>query len=125
MRFSILSLLVLVCQLPLMASSLTLRVCADDTLTRSVSEASGNDPVVVPLWEKGAPGFENLKDEKEHRNVQKSGEYNVTNVHNPNLSVFLPPKDKATGAAVVIAPGGGHRELWVLHEGEYLAKWLE
>jgi endo-1,4-beta-xylanase len=76
------------------------------------------------LWEKGAPGFENLKDEKEHRNVQKGGEYNVTNVHNPSLTVFLPPKDKETGAAVVIAPGGGHRELWVLHEGEYVAKWL-
>src|SRR5262249_13027139 len=37
--------------------------------------------------------------------------------------VFLPPKEKATGA-VVICPGGGHRELWVLHEGEYVAKWL-
>jgi acetyl esterase/lipase len=40
------------------------------------------------------------------------------------LTVCLPPKDTATGAAVVIAPGGGHRELWVLHEGEYVAKWL-
>ena len=76
------------------------------------------------MWAKGAPGFESRKNEKEKHNVQKSGEYSVTNVHNPYLTVFLPPKDKATGAAVVIAPGGGHRELWVLHEGEHVAKWL-
>src|SRR4051794_10458311 len=81
-----------------------------------------DDPPVVPLWEKGPPGFEGRKDEKENRNVQKSGEYNVTNVHNPYLTAFLPPQDKATGAAVVIAPGGGHRELWVLHEGEHIVR---
>ncbi len=86
--------------------------------------ARADDPPAVPLWEKGAPGFEDRKDEKENRNVQKSGEYSVTNVHNPYVTVFLPPKDKATGAAVVICPGGGHRELWVLHEGENVAKWL-
>ncbi len=78
----------------------------------------------VALWEKGAPGFENRKDEKENHNVQKSGEFSVTNVHNPYFTVFLPPKDKATGAAVVICPGGGHKELWVQHEGENVAKWL-
>jgi endo-1,4-beta-xylanase len=78
----------------------------------------------IPLWPTGAPGFESRKDEKEVRNVRKSGEYNVTNVHNPTLTVFLPAKEKATGAAVVIAPGGGHRELWVLHEGENVAHWL-
>jgi endo-1,4-beta-xylanase len=78
----------------------------------------------VPLWPKGAPGFENRKDEKEVKDVQKSGEYKVTNVHNPSLIVFLPPREKATGTAVVLAPGGGHRELWVLHEGVNEAKWL-
>jgi acetyl esterase/lipase len=88
------------------------------------SIARADDPQVVPLWEKGAPGFEDRKDEKEKREVQKSGEYKVTNVHNPYLTVFLPPKDQATGAAVILAPGGGHRELWVLHEGENVAKWL-
>jgi endo-1,4-beta-xylanase len=82
------------------------------------------DPPEVPLWEKGPPGFEARKDEKEHRDVQKSGEYKVTNVHNPTLTVFLPPKEKATGAAVVLCPGGGHRELWVMHEGINEAKWL-
>jgi acetyl esterase/lipase len=78
----------------------------------------------VPLWPDGAPGFESRKDEKEVKNVRNGGEYTVTNVHNPSLTVFLPPKEKATGAAVVICPGGGHRELWMLHEGVNEAKWL-
>jgi endo-1,4-beta-xylanase len=86
--------------------------------------AADDKPPEVPLWPAGAPGFEGRKNEKEVHHKQKSGEYKVTNIHNPTLTVFLPPKDKATGAAVVIAPGGGHRELWVLHEGENVARWL-
>jgi endo-1,4-beta-xylanase len=82
------------------------------------------EPIEIPLWEKGAPGFESRKDEKEHRDVQKNGEYRVTNVHNPTLTVILPPKEKATGAAVVIFPGGGHHELWMMHEGINPGKWL-
>jgi endo-1,4-beta-xylanase len=45
-------------------------------------------------------------------------------VHRPSLTVYLPPKTKATGAAVVIAPGGGHREMWITHEGYREADWL-
>jgi endo-1,4-beta-xylanase len=85
---------------------------------------AGDQHPTIPLWPNGAPGFENRKDEKEVKKVQKSGEYCVTNVHNPSLTVFLPAKEKATGAAVVLAPGGGHRELWVLHEGANEARWL-
>lgn len=84
------------------------------------------DPPLIYLWEKGAPGFESRKDEKEVRDKENkaTGEYRVTNVHNPYVTVFLPPKEKATGAAVVVVPGGGHRELWVKHEGENVATWL-
>ncbi len=83
------------------------------------------DPPVVHLWDQGAPGFEARKDEKEVRDRQnQAGEYRLTNVHNPYVTVFLPPKEKATGAAVVIVPGGGHRELWPKHEGENVAEWL-
>lgn len=84
------------------------------------------DPPVIPLWEKGAPGFEDKKDTKETRDRESkdTGEYRVTGVHNPYVTVFLPPKEKATGAAVVVVPGGGHRELWVKHEGENIAAWL-
>jgi acetyl esterase/lipase len=88
--------------------------------------ACAADPPLVHLWENGAPGFESRKDEKEVRDrvSKETGEYRLTNVHNPYVTVFLPPKEKATGAAVVIAPGGGHREMWVKHEGENVAEWL-
>ena len=35
----------------------------------------------------------------------------VWSIHNPSLLVYLPAKEKATGAAMIIAPGGGHRFL--------------
>jgi endo-1,4-beta-xylanase len=91
-----------------------------------LSVAVAADPPVVPLWTNGPPGFENRKDEKEVRDrINKdTGEFRTTNIHNPYITVFLPPESKTTGAAVVIAPGGGHRELWVKHEGENVAQWL-
>jgi endo-1,4-beta-xylanase len=92
----------------------------------SVPPAVTAEPLTIPLWEKGAPGFESRKAEKDVRDrVNKdTGEFRTTNIHNPYVTVFLPPKEKATGAAVVIVPGGGHRELWVKHEGENVAEWL-
>lgn len=86
---------------------------------------AADDPPLIRLWEKGAPGFESRKDEPEVRDRQnKQGEYRLTNVHNPYVTVYLPPKEKSTGAAIVIVPGGGHRELWPKAEGEYIAQWF-
>ncbi|WP_395091862.1 alpha/beta hydrolase [Armatimonas sp.] len=76
-------------------------------------------PTIVPLWDEGAPGFESRKDEPE-----LAKDYWVKNIHNPSLTVFLPPKDKATGAAVIIAPGGGHKELVFNAEGKEAAEYL-
>lgn len=76
-------------------------------------------PVVIPLWTKGAPGFESRRNEPE-----QAKDYWVKNIHNPSLTVFLPPADKANGAAVVICPGGGHRLLVYTAEGLEPAKYL-
>ncbi len=48
----------------------------------------------------------------------------VTNVVNPTLTPFLPEPSKATGAAVIIAPGGGFHALSINSEGTDVAKWL-
>jgi acetyl esterase/lipase len=42
----------------------------------------------------------------------------------PSLTIFLPPPERATGAAVVICPGGGYGFLAVDHEGQQIAEWL-
>ena len=70
------------------------------------------EPLVVPLWANGAPGFEDRRNEPE-----LAKDYWVRNINNPSITVFLPPKEKANGAAVLICPGGGHRELVYKAEG--------
>ncbi len=84
---------------------------------------SAADPAVIYLWPNGAPGSEG-KTAEESMRVTPQGEHVVATVHRPSITAYLPSKETATGAAVVIAPGGGHSELWMDHEGYNLAKWL-
>src|SRR5882724_12993423 len=74
---------------------------------------------VIPLWEKGAPGFEDRRNEPE-----LAKDYWVRNIHNPSITIFLPTKEKSNGAGVLIVPGGGHRELVFNAEGVEPAKYL-
>jgi acetyl esterase/lipase len=76
-------------------------------------------PTEIPLWPNGAPGFESRRNEPP---VAK--DYWVANIHNPSLTVYLPSKEKATGAAVVICPGGGHRLLVFNAEGADPGRYL-
>ena len=48
----------------------------------------------------------------------------MKNIHNPSLTVFAPRTGAASGTAVVIAPGGGHRELVFNPEGVEPARYL-
>ncbi len=87
----------------------------------SCSAIAQNSPVL--LWPNGAPGSEG-KTADETVRVNENGEHIVSNIHRPSITPYLPAKNISTGAAVIIAPGGGHRELWVDHEGYAVAKWL-
>lgn len=48
--------------------------------------------------------------------ITPEGEHVVPSVHQPSITAYLPPQGTMTGAAVIIAPGGGHRELWMDHD---------
>lgn len=61
----------------------------------------------ILLWPEGAPG---AKGEEP--------------VDRPTLTLYLPLKEAATGAAVVICPGGGYGALADGHEGRDIGAWL-
>ncbi len=93
------------------------------TLLISAVNLIAAEPAEILLWPKGAPGSEG-KTEKEVVEKSANGERKVWSIHSPSITPYLPAKGKATGAAVIIAPGGAHRFLCVDHEGYYVAQWF-
>jgi acetyl esterase/lipase len=94
-------------------------LCAIMLLACVSTTARSAEPQVVPLWPAGAPGFEDRRDEPE-----QAQDYWVKNIHNPSLTVFPPSQETATGAAIIVCPGGGHRELVFNAEGREAAEFL-
>lgn len=90
-------------------------------------EAAEPAPQVIYLWPAGHPTLQGAT-EKEITNPPAPQPGQVVrqfkNIHNPSLEVFPAPKDKANGTALIIAAGGGHRELNTGTEGYDLREWL-
>jgi endo-1,4-beta-xylanase len=77
----------------------------------------------ILLWQNGAPGSED-KTGNEKVRIAETGDHVVSGIHHPSITPYLPAKEKNTGTAIIIAPGGGHRELWIDHEGYNPAQWF-
>jgi acetyl esterase/lipase len=86
-------------QLPKEAGSTTYKIEALDT--------AHGDREIVYLWAGRAPGA--VGDEALDR---------------PKLTLYVAPRDKAMGTAVVICPGGGYRVVASDHEGRQVAEFL-
>jgi acetyl esterase/lipase len=92
--------------------------------------AAAADPKVIDLWPGKPPG--ETKDLPPEQDIAKPDDkpigdrkiIKLTNVSNPTLAIYRPAKDRDTGAAVIICPGGGHRILAYDHEGTEVAEWL-
>ncbi len=80
---------------------------------------------VLPLWPADAiPNAIASTTLTEQSTTSADGILRISNVSVPTLAVYLPPATKATGAAVMICPGGGYSILAASHEGSDVAHWL-
>jgi acetyl esterase/lipase len=85
--------------------------------------ARGADP--VKLWPGKAPGeTKDIGAEKYLEAKTPNDVKRLTNVSEPTVTIYSPPKDKANGTAVVVAPGGGYSILAIEHEGTEVCEWL-
>lgn len=99
-----------------------------------VSSAAGPDkPVVVDVWpgtppdEAGSIGPERfrLSPKLDHKQVEVTGQTRlITGVTRPTLTIYPPAKERNTGTAMLICPGGGYWDLYWQLEGEEVAAWL-
>lgn len=80
--------------------------------------AAPPEPDAIRLYPGRASG---ARTEKWSRSM---GQITVRNVTDPTITPFLPDPAKATGAAVIILPGGGFQMLSMENEGWTVAKWL-
>jgi len=78
---------------------------------------------IIPLWPQGTPGALGSGTPERVRLTER-GEHIVSNVHAASITAYLPLAERATGAAVIVVPGGGHTELWMDHEGFQVADYL-
>jgi acetyl esterase/lipase len=111
-----------------MTNLFNFRLCLVALLLICLKSVGAAQPQAILLWPNGVPGSEGRPSEgkgpEETVRVNEYGEHIVSGIHHPSITPYLPARDKATGAAVIIAPGGGHKELWMDHEGYNVAKWL-
>jgi acetyl esterase/lipase len=88
------------------------------------------EPAAVPLWPKGAPGETPLPareaDTTKPTDNMVAGRRvaRIGNVSTPTMAIYRAPKDKDTGAAVVVFPGGGYNILALDLEGIEVCEWL-
>ncbi|MES2924086.1 MAG: alpha/beta hydrolase [Verrucomicrobiota bacterium] len=90
------------------------RIALIAAMLTSIATAQWNN-----LWPGGAPG---AKARPAGSETNKEGR--LSDIEIPQYQVYLPDAGKATGAAVLIFPGGGYGVLAASHEGRDYATYL-
>lgn len=74
----------------------------------------------LPLYTGNIPNSKPTKDEEYSETTD--GILIIHKITKPTISIYLPPKEKANGTAVIIYPGGGYWIVAAGHEGADVAK---
>jgi acetyl esterase/lipase len=93
----------------------------------ATAPANADGPRVIDLWPGKTPGDVGIQGEETsriHQSPLVGPTRLITNVTKPTITIYPAPKDKNTGTAMVICPGGGYWDLYWELEGEEVAAWL-
>src|SRR5689334_18118285 len=90
-------------------------------LAIALSSAQGQS---VKVWPGVAPGSEHWTQNELTVESTPIGTV-IFNVVTPTLTPYLPPRAKATGTGVIVAPGGAFVALAIDLEGTTVARWLQ
>ncbi len=85
------------------------------------------EPIVVNLWPGKPPGDVGIKEKEKsfiHPDRIVGPTKLITNVTKPTLTIYPAPREKNTGTAMIICPGGGYWNLYWDLEGQEVAQWL-
>jgi len=113
--------------------NMILRLCSAIFLTGILAQTSyltAQTAPPIPLWPKGAPGDTQALAEEQDMTKPTDGLVagkrliRLGNVSNPTITIHRPAKEKDTGAAVVVFPGGGYNILAMDLEGTEVVDWL-
>lgn len=110
-----------------LACCLVMGIAIAVSLSFACPAVGADAPPVLAVWPDKAPGEYGVIGEERFllpaESPTKDAKW-LTNVTRPTITVYRPPKDKNTGAAMLVCPGGGYWNLaWDL-EGEEVAAWL-
>lgn len=81
----------------------------------------------IKLFPKGAPGEKvKLTEKGDSKGGKVGGEtvLRITDISDPEITIYPAPKDLASGAAMVVCPGGGYNILAYDLEGTEICEWL-
>ena len=83
-------------------------------------------PAVIQLWSGEAPlSVDNAGPEQIETPTDQPSNRHVHSISVPTLTIFAPRRDRNSGIAVVICPGGGYAFLSWYKEGTNVARWLQ
>jgi acetyl esterase/lipase len=103
--------------IPLVAISL---VCCNQNKKQTQQPETRDSlvqPKQIPIWSKSIPDSELITGKETYNDGM------VTNVSNPTITIYS-PKEKNTGVAIIVFPGGGYNKLAIELEGSEICEWL-
>jgi acetyl esterase/lipase len=92
-------------------------------INMTMAITANSQSTVIKLWPKGAPGSIASVGYVETI-VRPWGRDCFAQITDPEMLIYLPAKEKTTGTAILVCPGGAYKYVSIINEGYEIASWL-